>query len=76
MALKLFCSKCQEFIKEIEPDEASRLKGDVCKKCVDFYWAGKDKFVKEVDKMIQELQSKKNNGIQKIEDIIHRELDL
>lgn len=76
MALKLFCSKCQEFIKEIEPDEASRLKGDVCKSCVDFYWAGKDKFIKEVDKMIQTLQKKKNDGILKIEEIIHRELDL
>jgi hypothetical protein len=76
MALKLFCGKCQEFIKEIDPDEASRLKGDVCKKCVDFYWAGKDKYLKAIDKMIQEIQAKKNSDLVKIEDIIHRELDL
>ena len=34
MALKLFCSKCEEKIKEVTPDEASKLPEEViCKKC-------------------------------------------
>ncbi len=34
MALKLFCSTCMEFIKEITPGQASRLPEEViCKNC-------------------------------------------
>jgi predicted metal-binding protein len=76
MALKLFCSTCHEFMKEITPDEAGRLPEKVvCKKCVDFTYDLKDQLQKDYQKLNQMLSSTYNKAMVKLEETIHKALD-
>jgi len=76
MALKLFCSTCHEFIKEVTPDEAGRLSDkNVCKKCVDFTYELKDELNAEYKKLSQQLANMHNKAIVKLEAIINKALD-
>ena len=76
MALKLFCSKCHELIKEVTPDEASRLKGDViCKKCEQFVYEMRDKFDKLSKRELSKVTSAINHGMVKLEELMRKVLD-
>jgi hypothetical protein len=76
MALKLFCSKCKEFMKEVTPDEAGRLgESTVCKECVNTAYTFKDELEKEYRKLNQLLANTHSKAIIKLEEIIHKALD-
>ena len=67
--LKLFCSTCHEFMKEIDPIHASKLSGDdVCPKCRgDMQNAVKD---------IQKISNRAQLAIQKMSDKAVAELEI
>ena len=76
MALKLFCSKCEEKIKEVTPDEAGRLPEEViCKKCEDFVYEMRDAFDALCKKEQQKLAGAANKGMVKLEELLRKALD-
>ena len=76
MALKLFCSKCEEKIKEVTPDEASRLPDEViCKTCEDFVFSIKLEFEKLCKAEHTKLSAATNRGMVKIEELMRKALD-
>ena len=76
MALKLFCSKCHELIKEVTPDEASRLNDEViCKKCEEYVYQMRDQFDKLSKRELSKITSAINQGMVKIEDLMRKVLD-
>jgi hypothetical protein len=77
MGLKLHCNKCNKFLNEITPEEASRLNGnEVCKECVESARSTLDRFNALYKKLAASLGAKHNAGVRQLEDLIHRELDL
>ena len=77
MGLKLHCNKCNKFLNEITPEEASRLNGnEVCKECVELAHSTLDKYNALYKKLVTSLGSTHNRGVKQLEDLIHRELDL
>ena len=76
MALKLFCSKCHELIKEVIPDEASRLKDEViCKTCEEYVYQMRDQFDKLSKRELSKITSVINQGMVKIEELMRKVLD-
>jgi len=76
MALKLFCSKCHELIKEVTPDEASRLKDEViCKTCEEYVYQMRDQFDKLSKRELSKITSVINQGMVKIEELMRKVLD-
>ena len=76
MALKLFCSKCEEKIKEVTPDEASRLPEEViCKKCEEFVFAMKLEFEKVCKQEATKIAVAANKGMVQIEELLRKALD-
>ena len=76
MALKLFCSKCEEKIKEVTPDEASRLPEEViCKKCETFVYKMRDEFEAVTKREIQKVHGAANKGMVKLEELLRKALD-
>ena len=76
MALKLFCSNCTELIKEITPDEASRLPEEViCKKCRDRARNILDEFNAQTKQEIQKVHSYCNKIVVKLEEIARKFID-
>lgn len=76
MALKLFCSRCHNFLKEVTPSEAANLDEKVvCKECVDIAYGFRDELKKEYNKLNSMLAGTYNKAIVKLEDIIHKALD-
>jgi len=76
MALKLFCSKCEEKIKEVTPDEASRLPNEViCKKCEEFVFSMKLEFEKACKQETNKLANAANKGMVQIEELLRKALD-
>jgi excinuclease UvrABC ATPase subunit len=76
MALKLFCSKCEEKIKEVTPDEASRLSEQViCKKCEDFVFSMRLEFEKLCKTEQNKINAAINKGMVKIEELMRKALD-
>ena len=76
MALKLFCSKCEEKIKEVTPDEASKLPEEViCKNCQEFIYKMKDEFDKECKNELRKISSVINKGQVKLEELLRKALD-
>ena len=63
-------------MKEVTPDEASRLKEKIiCKSCVDSAYSVLDAFEKEFKKYTQQLANIANKGRIALEEIIHSEID-
>jgi len=76
MALKLFCSKCEEKIKEVTPDEASRLPEEViCKKCEEFVYHMRDEFEALSKREIAKVSGAANKGMVKLEELLRKALD-
>ena len=76
MAVKLFCDKCKEYIKDITPEAAARLSGqEVCKKCKDHVDAGLAEFNAAVKKNREKIEGFINKTIVELEEIRHRYLD-
>jgi len=72
MSIKLFCHRCRELIRDIEPSEASSLTGkEVCTECEE---AARNA-VKDIDRLYKqlsnELSAKHNKAIVKLEELIH-----
>ena len=67
--LKLFCSTCHEFMKEVDPIHASKLSGaEVCSKCRE-----------EMQNAVKDLQKVSNRAqiaIQKMSDKAVAELEI
>ena len=75
--LKLHCNKCNKFLNEITPEQASHLKGnEVCKECVELARSTLDKYNALYKKLAGQLGAKYNKAVVELEDLIHRELDL
>lgn len=69
MALKLFCSNCTGLIKEITPDEASRLPEEViCRGCRDTARTGLDDFLAMLKKERQKWENMANKIVLKLEE--------
>jgi bacterioferritin-associated ferredoxin len=76
MALKLFCSNCTELIKEITPDEASRLPEEViCKKCRDKARNVLDELNAVYKKEVQKMANYHNKSVLKLETIVRTFID-
>lgn len=76
MALKVFCNTCNKLIKEITPDEASRLPEKViCKECKEFTRDLLDKLNAEYKKLSQGLANVHNKAVLKLEETIRKALD-
>ena len=76
MALKLFCSNCTELIKEITPDEASRLPEEViCKKCRTRARDVLDEFNALSKKEIQKVHNYCNKVVVKLEEVARKFID-
>lgn len=76
MALKLFCSKCEEKIKEVTPDEASRLPEEViCKKCEDFVNDALENFLKVSKQKQQHVAGVINSIVVELEELRRKALD-
>lgn len=76
MALKLFCSKCKEMIKEVTPDEASRLADEViCKTCEDYVFSMRLEFEKLCKQETTKLAAAANKGMVKLEELMRKVLD-
>ncbi|MFX0194528.1 MAG: hypothetical protein ACFFCW_00275 [Candidatus Hodarchaeota archaeon] len=76
MALKLHCSKCHKFIKEVTPSEASHLDENVvCQECVDTAYKFRDMLEAEYKKLNSKLGGEYNKAMVKLEDIIHKALE-
>lgn len=70
--LKLHCKRCDKLIKEINPVEASKLKGDeICTECRDLARETLDKLNNEYKKFSGELGKKYNDAVIKLEEAIH-----
>jgi len=76
MALKLFCSKCHELIKEVTPDEAGRLSGDViCKTCEEFVYKMRDEFIAVSKREQQKVAVAANKSMVVLEELMRKVLD-
>ena len=76
MALKLFCSKCEEKIKEVTPDEAGRLPEEViCKACVEFVYSIRVEFDAACKKEKNKVATAANKGMVKLEELLRKALD-
>jgi bacterioferritin-associated ferredoxin len=76
MALKLFCSNCTELIKEITPDEASRLPEEViCKKCRDKARNVLDELNAAYKKEVQKMANYHNKSVVRLEGIVRTFID-
>jgi hypothetical protein len=76
MALKLFCSICEEKIKEITPSEASRLPEKViCKKCRDKSRTVLDEFTALAKKSAEKIAGYVNKEQAKLEEIRRKFID-
>lgn len=73
MALKLFCTACQKFIKEVSPQEASKLEDEIiCDGCKKFTQGLLDNLNSEYQKQSRRLSKIHNEGVQKLESIIRK----
>lgn len=73
MALKLFCSACQKFIKEISPKEATEVPDNtVCKDCKKLHQALLDRLNADYRKRSAELAKVHNEGVEKLENTIRK----
>lgn len=76
MAVKLFCDKCKEYIKDLTPDAAARLKGnEICKNCKDFVDIGLAEFNVSVKKSREKIDGFINKTVVELEEIRRRYLD-
>jgi len=75
MALKIFCNICREFMKDVTPDEASRLKGDeICKTCKDYSRTVLDKLIVDYKRLSEELAGHYNKAVVQLEETIRKAL--
>lgn len=76
MALKLFCSTCNKLLKEVTPDEASRLPEKViCKECEDFTRDLLDKLNADYKRLSNNLANVHNKAVVKLEETIRKALE-
>ena len=72
MTIRLHCKRCNKFMKDISPQEASSLTGnEICTECEETVRNN----IKELDKLYKKLSSelsvKHNAAIVKLEELIH-----
>lgn len=73
MALKLFCTACQKFIKEVTPQEAKDLADEViCKDCENVHRDLLDKLNAEYKKISSNLSKLHNDSVVRLENIIRK----
>lgn len=76
MAIKLFCDRCKEYMKDVAPDSAIKLSGnEICKKCKDYINEGIASFDAAAKKKRGEIDGFINKAIVELEEIKRRYLN-
>lgn len=73
MGLNLYCDNCRKFIKEIDHNQAMKLKGSaICTKCQKVAEDTFEGFKKKCDELINEIGAYKSEGIKVLEDMLRK----
>ena len=74
--IKLFCSKCQEFIKDIDPGEANHLHGkETCRECEERARQAITKIEQAHTKILNKINALHNKAILEMEEQVRTAYD-
>ena len=73
MGLNLYCDNCRAFIKEINHNDAMKIKGSaICAKCERTAENVFKDFKKRADELMGEINAAKSEGIKVLEEMLRK----